>query len=214
MVKESSPQAIPCTADRLVLRPVGLDDWASVRYVHTASFRAHAGGHFAESELDAFAKLVRSQRYIDRLLGENVHAAFLEDQMVGTCGWTPADDNGALARITAIYVRPFFTRMGIGRQLVTDAEARARTAGFERFSVRVTFNAVGFFEKLGYDVTSYGIQALTTDQGLPVTYMRKRMQAEVGAETAAQGVGGGTSGSEPGDAAVASISALATPRDR
>jgi GNAT superfamily N-acetyltransferase len=215
MVKESSPQAMPGAADRIALRPVGLDDWASVRYVHSAAFRAHANGHFTEAECDAFTNFVRSQRYIDRLIGQNVHAAWLDGELIGTSGWTPADDNGALARITAVFVRPLFTGMGIGRRLVLNAESHARAAGFERFSARVLVNAVGFFEKLGYDVTSHGVQTIGADQDLPITYMRKHAATDAPADRAAKASSNvGADGAAPEGEPPPRLVSLVTPRAR
>jgi GNAT superfamily N-acetyltransferase len=173
MVNPSSPQPFASPAEQVTIRRVGMDDWASVRYVHAAAFRLLAGSDCEPAEVEALAAYVRSQDYAERLQAENLHAAWLDGQLIGTAGWIPADDSGSLARITSVFVRPLFTRMGIGRKLTLDAEARARAAGFERFSARATLNAVGFFEKLGYDVTSHGVHAIATEQGMPVTYMRK-----------------------------------------
>jgi GNAT superfamily N-acetyltransferase len=157
-----------------VIRPVGVDDWANVRYVHSTAFRLLAASFCTRGEIDAFTALVRSESYAERLMWENLHGAWLDDELIGTAGWIPADDSGTQARITSAFVPPLFTRMGVGRRLVRDAEARALAAGFERFSTRATLNSVGFFERLGYDVTSYGVHAITAHQTMPVTYMRKR----------------------------------------
>lgn len=177
MVSPSSPQPFARPADRMTIRRVGMDDWAGVRYVHAAAFRFLAGSDCEQSELEAFAAYVRSQEYAQRLQSENLYAGWLDGELVGTAGWTPADDSGSLARITSVFVRPLFTRLGIGSRLTLDAEARARAAGFERFSARATLNSVGFFEKLGYEVTSHGVHTIATEQGMPVTYMRKHEAA-------------------------------------
>lgn len=177
MVDPLSPQPFAKPADRLTIRRVGMDDWARIRYVHASAFRILAGNDCEPPQAEAFTAYVRSQRYADRLQAENLHAGWLDGELVGTAGWTPADDSGSLARITSVFVQPLFTRLGIGRRLALDAEARARSAGFERFSARATLNSVGFFEKLGYDVTSHGIHAIATEQGMPVTYMRKHEAA-------------------------------------
>jgi GNAT superfamily N-acetyltransferase len=213
MVKELSQPASLGPSDKVIIRPVGLDDWAAVRYVHAAAFRVQAAGHFTASELDAFAGFVRTQDYVDQLIAENIQAAWLDNELVGTSGWIPADDNGALARITAVYVRPFFTRMGIGRKLVLDAEMRARVAGFQRYSARVTFNAVGFFEKLGYDITSYGIQAMTAEQALPITYMRKQPMPETRRKLPQMATDAADPQPEP-DAVPLAAGGLLTPRGR
>lgn len=179
MVDPLSPQPLAGPAAPMTIRRVGMDDWASVRYVHATAFRVLASRDCEPAEAEAFADFVRSQDYADRLLAENLHAGWLDGELVGTAGWIPADDSGALARITSVFVRPLFTRLGIGRRLALDAEARARAAGFERFSARATLNSVGFFEKLGYDVTSHGIHVIATEQGMPITYMRKHEPAAI-----------------------------------
>jgi GNAT superfamily N-acetyltransferase len=174
MSSESRGRESVALSDRIVIRPVGVDDWANVRYVHSTAFRLLAASFCTPGEIDAFTALVRSEAYAERLMWENLHGAWLDDELVGTAGWIPADDSGTQARITSAFVPPLFTRMGVGRRLVRDAEARALSAGFERFSTRATLNSVGFFEKLGYDVTSYGVHAIAAHQTMPVTYMRKR----------------------------------------
>jgi GNAT superfamily N-acetyltransferase len=174
MSSESRGRESVALSGRIVIRPVGVDDWANVRYVHSTAFRLLAASFCTPGEIDAFTALVRSEAYAERLMWENLHGAWLDDELVGTAGWIPADDSGTQARITSAFVPPLFTRMGVGRRLVRDAEARALAAGFERFSTRATLNSVGFFEKLGYDVTSYGVHAIAAHQTMPVTYMRKR----------------------------------------
>jgi GNAT superfamily N-acetyltransferase len=129
MVQPSSPQPSARPAEQMTLRRVGMDDWANVRYVHASAFRILAGGDCEPAEADAFAAYVRSQDYADRLQSENLYAGWIDGELVGTAGWTPADDSGALARITSVFVRPLFTRLGVGRRLALDAEARARAAG-------------------------------------------------------------------------------------
>jgi GNAT superfamily N-acetyltransferase len=174
MSSESRGRESVALSGRIVIRPVGVDDWANIRYVHSTAFRLLSASFCTPNEIDAFTAFVRSETYAERLMWESMHAAWLDGELVGTAGWTPADDSGTQARITSVFVRPLFTRVGIGRRLVRDAEARALAAGFERFSTRATLNSVGFFEKLGYDVTSYGVHVVMGEQTMPVTYMRKR----------------------------------------
>jgi GNAT superfamily N-acetyltransferase len=173
---------LSATFDQVSLRPVGFDDWASVRYVHATAFGTLGHRHHTRAEIDAFARRVRSHGYAAQMQREHLVAAWLEGELVGTAGWTPADDSGVLARITSVFVRPLFTCGGIGTRLVSDAEARARAAGFERFSARVPLNAVGFFEKLGYEVSSHGVHALTNEHCMQVVYMRKKPSAQEPAE--------------------------------
>ena len=156
------------------IRPIGVDDWASVRYVHASAYRILVSRDSGDLRADAFAAHVRSQDYADRLLQEHIHAAWFCGALVGTAGWVPADDGGVIARITSVFVSPLFMRASIGTRLVHNAEARARAAGFERFSTRATIGSIGFFEKLGYEVTAQGVQAAGEGHTMPVAFMRKR----------------------------------------
>ena len=125
----------------------------------------------------AFAAYVYTSVYSDLIRGENVLAGFLGSEMVATAGWAPADDNGVSARIRSVFVRPLFAGIGIGRRMTLEAENWARRSGFRNFGARVTLNAAGFFETLGYDITSHGVQLLPGERGLPVCFMRKSDQS-------------------------------------
>lgn len=160
-------------ADALELRQVTVDDLSSIRYIHASAFRQLAAYCYPEDEIAAFGAHVYTQAYADLLRGENLLAGFLGSEMVATAGWAPADDSGQSARIRSVYVRPLFTGIGIGRRMTLEAEAWARRSGFRSFGARVTLNAVGFFETLGFGVTSHGVQMLPADRGLPVSFMRK-----------------------------------------
>ncbi len=164
------------------IKPLTPDDMSDVRYVHSAAFRVQAKAHLSQSEIQAFTDHVYSLGYGDKLAAENLHLAWLGDELIGTCGWSPVSDNGATARIRSIFVRPLFTRLGIGRCLVERAEAEARRAGFTQFTLRASVNSVGFFQTLGFEIKSYGVRNIDAEQGLPVRFMRKA--AEPGAAAA------------------------------
>ncbi|MGH6814829.1 MAG: GNAT family N-acetyltransferase [Hyphomicrobiaceae bacterium] len=161
-------------ADQVELRPVGLDDYPSVRYVHATAFRLLAAAHFDEGEIKAFLKHVYSPLYVEMLRHQNLCAVWLGGEMIGTAAWSPANDGGGMARIRSIYVRPPFAGFGLGRFLVRHMEDDARAAGFGAFLVRAPANAVGFFEQLGYRVATHGIRTLASNRALPVAFMRKR----------------------------------------
>lgn len=188
------------------LEPVGIDDWADVRQVHRLAFERLAGPFFETEELAAFRTLVASPEYTDDLMGESLYGAWIERDLVGTAGWRPIDDTGSAARITSVFVNPLFARLGIGRRLVCDAEHRARQAGFASFATRATPNAVGFFEALGYDVSSHGVCLLGPGLDIPVTFLRRGPVA--GHASATGGLGGSA------DCDAASPGLLVTPRDR
>jgi GNAT superfamily N-acetyltransferase len=158
-------------------RPIGLDDLASVRYIHASSFRMLAAQHYSPEDVDAFTEYVYGVDYTDALAAalhrEQLYGAWLEDELVGTAGWASADDGRPVARLRFIFVRPLFTGMGLGRHLVLAAEDRARQARFHAFTVYATVNAVGFFTRLGYELASYGVRPLSTACALRLAIMQK-----------------------------------------
>ena len=164
-------------ASAAVLRPLGIDDLAAVRFLHALSIKRLAVSHLSEDELTAFAAYVGSIEYTDRLAqhvkANRLMGAILMDDIIATGGWMPANDSGATARLSAIFVSPLYALHGIGRLVVKAVEAQAMRAGFKTFTARVPIGAVGFFERVGYDVASHGVWTLPNQQPLPVGFVRK-----------------------------------------
>ena len=164
-------------ADAAEIQSVGIDDLSSVRYIHATSLRMLAASQLTEAEIAAVADYVYAGAY-SRALAEAVRSkqmigAWIGPDLVGTAGWSPADDSGATARIWGVSVLPLFRRAGLGHRLVTGAENDARRAGFSAFALRSTSNATGFFAQLGYEISSHGVWALTPEVSLPVAFLRK-----------------------------------------
>jgi GNAT superfamily N-acetyltransferase len=146
---------------------------SDIRSLHASSFRALAAPALDASQVAAYVDWIYSPDYTDVLITQDLLTAYYEHHLVGTAGWIPADDAGVSARISAVYVAPLFARLGIGRRLLAAAEARAEMAGFRSFSARVFPKAFGFFESMGYARSSQGALSIGTDNGIPVTFMRK-----------------------------------------
>lgn len=161
-------------ADAAVIRRMAVEDASTVRYVHETAFKAQAAHLLTEQQVAAFLQQVRAPQYFEALLATVAFVALVNDQVVGTATWTPGDDSGASARIGAVFVDPIFSGCGLGKRLMHAAEESAREAGYQRFSVRATANAVPFFLACGYDVASHGVSSLSVVEGaMPVTFMRK-----------------------------------------
>lgn len=160
-------------ADRAVLRTVGLDDWSTVRHLHATAFERLAGPMLDQEVVRALKAHMTTAQYTEALQRESLWAATLDGLLVGTSGWLPSDDTGHSARITSVFVNPMFLRLGIGRLLVRNAEARARAAGFSSFTARAPEAAAAFFAALGYEVTSHGVSQRLGGQAVPVTFMRR-----------------------------------------
>lgn len=158
----------------VVLRPASLDDMSSVRYVQATAFRILAAEQHSEEQIAAHIDVIEQPGYTQEILNSSVYCAWVDREIVGTAGWCPADDNGTTARIRQVYVRPLFCCCGIGASLLENAEARAYRAGFTDFSVRANVNAVSFYERAGYEITSHGVMPANSHIDLPVAFMRKK----------------------------------------
>jgi GNAT superfamily N-acetyltransferase len=159
--------------DRLTLRPIGVDDFSSLRYLHASALRAQTLDVLSEEEVAAFVRLVYSPNYASLLMKEETYGAWLGGDLIGTVSWHAAGNAGSTASIGGIFVR--HPRLGIGRRLLAEAEARARQSGFERLTACATANAVPFFLKFGYETVSRGVRSLSPDCVLPVTFVKKRL---------------------------------------
>ena len=168
----------PSLADMAVVRRVDIDDYSDVRYVHVAAFKAFAAPQLSEDEVKAFVAHVNAPDYADQLREMDMLVALVNNQLVGTAAWIAGDDSGASARISSVFVDPMFAQCGIGRRLVLETEQLAVQAGFGRFTVRATANAVPFFQSLGYEIASHGVSSISVAEGaIPVTFLRKAATA-------------------------------------
>lgn len=157
----------------LVKRPIGLDDLADVRYLHSSTFRMCGAAFYTEDEINAYLSRINSSDYIRECMNCSLYGLWHEHMLIGTAGWCPSNDNRDTARLRKIYIHNFYVGLGLGRIMVENAEKRAHNAGFTEFSVRASAHAAPFFKNLGYDTSSHG--AISTPDGpdMPVSFLRK-----------------------------------------
>ena len=160
-------------SDKLKVRPIDVDDFSQVRYLHARSLSAQTLDVLTDEEVAAFKALVYSPAYTDMLMQEELCGAWLDGELVGTASWHAIGDDGQSAGIGPVYVH--YARLGIGRRLLTEAEARARQSGFAKFAGWATANAVPFYERHGYRIVSRGVKNLSPQCALPVTFLRKEL---------------------------------------
>ncbi len=165
-------------AQAVTIRPVQPDHLNDVRYIHATAFRSQAHTLYAPEELDAFEAMVRSTAYVDRLMSDTLLGGWLSGQLIATAAWRRAETNPGVSRITALYVRPLFERIGIGSKMLLAIETAAATAGCRLASVRAPISAQSFFENRGYELSGRGTRPLGRGMAINVIFMRKLIGSE------------------------------------
>lgn len=86
-------------------------------------------------------------------------AAFEEDKMLGCCLLTKVDNQ--CVRLRQMAVQNNLQGKGIGSAMMNYAENVARDAGYNKVIMDARKTAIGFYEKLGYKVTSNEFEEIT-----------------------------------------------------
>jgi len=125
------------------------DDAEAVLEVKRAAIEELAARAYTPAELEAWAP-------DDDAVAEYRSAMSAEQFQI-----LVADDDGTIAgygvlnaeqsRVEALFVRPFWTRSGIGTRLLGQLEMSAAFDGCAQLAVVSSLNAVPFYETLGYD---------------------------------------------------------------
>jgi predicted GNAT family N-acyltransferase len=119
--------------------------------------RKPLGLNFTEDELEAEK-------------GQILIGAFEEDKMLGCCMLIRQDDG--TCRLRQMAVLNNLQGKGIGRALTQFAENIARDIGYKKITMHARKPVTGFFEKLGYKVSSEEFLEIT----IPHYEMEKSLQ--------------------------------------
>jgi N-acetylglutamate synthase-like GNAT family acetyltransferase len=85
--------------------------------------------------------------------------AFEEDKILGCCLLTKIDDNSV--RLRQMAVQNNLQGKGIGASMLNYAENLARDHGYKIMVMHARKHVIGFYEKLGYKVTSGEFEEIT-----------------------------------------------------
>ncbi len=161
----------------LRIRPLSPDDLSDIRYIHATAFRSQAQRYYTPEELDAFERMVRTTSYGDSLLSDAILGGFLEGELIATAAWRRGDPNAHVGRVTALFVRPLFERIGVGTRMLFAIETAATVAGCNLASVRAPLSAEAFLAVNGYEIAGRGTRPLVDGMALNVAFMKKRLIA-------------------------------------
>lgn len=166
-----SPLALP----GLTFEPMDLCHLPEIRALQIGAFRVASARCYDEPEARAYESYIANTGTAERLKTHDTELALVGGQVVGTAGWAQSGDDGALARLTDLFVDPLFMHLGVGSALAERTERRAQLAGYVKVAVRAPLLLTGFFEGLGYDLTSYGSFSPKPGFELPIAFLKKQL---------------------------------------
>lgn len=134
----------------VTIREASQTDAGEMARIQTEALRRRARDHYTDDQLrhlappDPDADAIPEAEFTD-----DTHHAIVAEETGDIVGWGSIHlDRQTLA---ATFVDPESVGSGIGRAIVDRLETVARDAGIEEITVPASVNAVGFYERLGYE---------------------------------------------------------------
>jgi GNAT superfamily N-acetyltransferase len=149
-------------------RPARLEDCEGVWRVFTRAVRELARDAYTPAQIEAWAALRQPANFAAAIGKREFYVA--ED--AGTIvAYAQLDIPAGL--LEAVYVAPEFTGHGLGRQLMDLLEEKARAAGLKSLRLRASLNAVGFYERLGWQAGRRESHQLPGGVAFDIVHMTK-----------------------------------------
>jgi putative acetyltransferase len=139
----------------VTLRDATPADSEAIRAVHRTSITELGSDSYTQEQVDAWAQGCDSADYTAAIEALAYIVAERDGEIVGFGslnltrpeGYEAAVD----AEITGVYVHPDHSREGIGTELYTELEQRARAEDIGTLGLKASRNAVPFYEHHGYE---------------------------------------------------------------
>jgi predicted GNAT family N-acyltransferase len=134
----------------------GSNEYKQVVQLREAVLRKPLGLGFTENELQQEAN--------------NIHIACMEDDVMWGCCMLVPSANSEL-RLRQMAVAPQLHGKGIGASIMNFAENLARDKGYKKIVMHARDTAIGFYEKLGYNIKGEQF----TEVSVPHHVMEKKL---------------------------------------
>lgn len=159
-----------------MLREATRNDAAEMARIQNESIRERAVEAYTEEQIDALAPPESGEEVVEHAFREGVHAVVAErdDEVVGF-GVVDLDERV----LAACFVDPEYADNGVGTAITEELEQVAAEEGAEKLWTPASLNAVGFYEKMGYE-TVEEIDAGEGDDTVDVEIPSKRMEKRLG----------------------------------
>lgn len=155
------------------VRPATPDDTQVLPELHSASVETLAVDAYDGEQVAAWAK--RGERApADYTLDEGYFVVAERVDEVAGFGHLIPDE----CEVRAVYVHPDHARCGVGTALLAHLEGYARALDLPHLELTSSRNAVGFYERAGYERVEATTHETRPEVALPVTRMRKDIRGQ------------------------------------
>lgn len=172
LIPPVAPLGHPGAAGPVRVRPATEADRAAILRVHVTAIADIAQSGYTAAQLDAWMAFPAPESHDEELRSGHVFVAEIGGRIVGYGRFD--DDTG---EVEATYVLPGAQGQGVGAALLAEAEARARRRGLASMFVSASLNAVGFYQRAGFEPQVTRAYVLSGGQHLECMYMTRALGA-------------------------------------
>ncbi|MFC4448298.1 GNAT family N-acetyltransferase [Halorussus aquaticus] len=155
------------------LRPAKPSDTEAILVVHVAAIIAHGPSAYTDEQVAAWAaKPEGTDRYTNAIEDSSTELVVAEtDGRVVGFGKLDVERG----EVEAVFVDPERNGEGIGSAILNHFEQRLRDEGFEVVRLRAVLNAVGFYERQGYERVARVTNTTTNDVDVDSVWLEKSL---------------------------------------
>ena len=121
------------------------EDREAIWRVHFGAVSVTCAGHYSPEVIRIWAGGLRPEKY-EKAIRENEF--FVAEEGGAVVGFAELDPAGG--EVTGLYVSPEVAGRGVGRELLSTLEGRARACGLGSLHLNSSLNAVAFYERAGF----------------------------------------------------------------
>ena len=129
--------------------------------IHMAALREICSKSYNNDEIEALCKGKNPEGYLERI--DNINVGEQGGEVVGWC-------HAGEGCIWGLFVDPRYIKMGAGRSLISQILNELQDDNGE-VTIEATLNAVGFYQKMGFEETGDGFTERSGRQ-IAIKYMR------------------------------------------
>ncbi len=154
----------------LAIRRAKQSDKESIWRIHTSAIREVCRQRYTEEQVEGWSSLLKPNSYEEVIETREFFVAEKDGAIVGF-----GQLNLEKGEVESVYVSPEKLGCGIGYQLLQTLEQKAIAHGLSKLQLSSNLNAVGFYERAGFNRLHDSKHSLSNGMELPCVFMEKTL---------------------------------------